>query len=166
MSAPIDVVFAVWILWSLLFSLGLCSAAARPIPHPEPLPIGPTAIVQVIRQRCPALNCAFVSLSLFAFLLVGCATRRDYPGPVHGLTFNGTVQSIDLKEHRLAVAPLKPGEPVVFLWEDSTRFWKNGDPIRPESLEPTWPVRVHYHTTSGQATAHHVYVDLTYPVLH
>ncbi len=130
MSATIDVVFAVWILWALLFGLRLCSAAARPIPYPEPLPIGPTAIVQVMRQRCPSVNCALVSLSLFAFLLVGCATRRDYPDPVHGLTFNGTIQSIDLKEHRLAVAPLKPGEPVVFLWEDSTRFWKNGDPIR------------------------------------
>ena len=85
---------------------------------------------------------------------------------MHGLTFNGTVQSIDHQNHRLSLAPLKPGEPVVFLWGDSTKFWKHGEPIRPKSLEPTWPVPVHYHTSSGQLTAHHVYVQPPYPVLH
>ncbi len=166
MSATIDVVFAVWILWALLFSLGLCSAAARPIPHLEPLPIGPTAIVQVIRQGCPSVSCALASLSLFAFLLVGCATRRDYPGPIHGLTFNGTVQSIDLQNHRLSVTPLKPREPTVFVWEESTKFWKNGVPIRPEDLEPGTYVRVHYHESAGQMISHHVYVQVPYAPLH
>jgi hypothetical protein len=108
-----------------------------------------------------------VCLSLWTLLLVGCATERQYPGPVHGLTFNGTVQSIDLQNHRLTISPLKPGEPIVaFLWESSTKFWKDGIPIRPESLEPTWPVRVHYHTSSGQEVVHHVYVQTAYPVVH
>ena len=107
-----------------------------------------------------------VCLGLASLLVAGCATQRDYPGAVHGLTFNGTVQSIDIQNRRLTVAPLKPGEPLVFLWTGSTKFWKVGDPIRPESLEPTWPVRVHYHTASGQLIAHHVYVQLAYPAVH
>lgn len=102
----------------------------------------------------------------FAVLLAGCATSRSYPGPVHGQTFNGTIQSIDLNEHLLTVAPLKVGEPTVFRWYDNTKFWKKGVPIKADVLEPTWPVRVHYHTASGQAAAHHVYVDLTYPIVH
>ena len=109
---------------------------------------------------------SFGCLSLFMALLMGCVTSRNYPGPLHGLTFNGTVQSIDHKDHRLTVAPLKPGEPVVFLWKDSTKFWKNGAPIRPESLEATWPVRIHFHATSGQLITHHVYVQAAYPVVH
>ena len=116
------------------------------------------------KQTFPLIT--IICLLMFAVLLAGCATSRDYPGPVHGQTFNGTIKSIDLKEHRLTVAPLKPGEPTVFLWENSTKFLKKGVPIKPDVLEPTWPVRIHYHTESGQATAHHVYVELTYPVVH
>ena len=107
-----------------------------------------------------------ICLLLFAVMLASCATSRDYAGPVHGQTFNGTIKSIDLKEHRLTAVPFKTGEPVVFLWDDSTKFWKKGVPIKADVLEPTWPVRVHYHTASGQATAHHVYMELTYPVVH
>lgn len=109
---------------------------------------------------------SIVCLLLFAVLLAGCASSRSYPGPVHGLTFNGTIKSVDLKEQRLSVAPLKPGESVTFVWDDSTKFWKKGVPIKAETLEPTWPVRIHYHTESSQPTAHHVYVELTYPVVH
>ena len=107
-----------------------------------------------------------VWLLLVGLLWAGCAVSRPYPGPVHGLMFNGTVQCLDRQNHSLTLAPLKPGEAVVFLWEESTKFWKNGVPIRPESLEPNWPVRVHYHTSSGQRTAHHVYVQNAYPVVH
>ncbi len=107
-----------------------------------------------------------VCLGLASQLVAGCATQRDYPGAIHGLTFNGTVQSIDIQNRRLTVAPLKPGEPLVFHWTGGTKFWKAGEPIRPESLEMTWPVRVHYHASSDQYTAHHVYVDLTYPIVH
>lgn len=109
---------------------------------------------------------SMVYLMLFTVLFAGCATSREHPGPVHGQTFNGTVKSIDLKEHHLTVTPLKTGEPTVFVWGDSAKFWKKGVPIKPDVLEPTWPVRVHYHTVSGQPTAHHVYVELTYPIVH
>ena len=121
------------------------------------------------RKRTLTRICAsvtLVSLLLFTVLWTGCTTAKDYPGPIHGLAFNGTIKSIDLTEHRLTVAPLKAGEPTVFRWNDSTKFWKKGVPIKAESLEPAWPVRVHYHTASGQATAHHVYVELSYPVVH
>lgn len=117
-------------------------------------------------QLAPLGILSFACLLVASLLWAGCATSRNYPGPVHGLTFNGAVQSIDLKDHRLTVAPLKPGEPTVFVWETSTKFWKNGVPIRPESLEPTWPVRVHYHEHSGQLITHHVYVQAAYPVVH
>ena len=118
-------------------------------------------------QIAPLGIISLACLFLAGLLWAGCAASRTYPGPVHGLTFNGTVKSIDLQGHRLTVAPLKPGEPTVFVWESTTKFWKNGVPIRPESLEPNWPVRVHYHhATSGQMMPHHVYVQAAYPVVH
>lgn len=117
-----------------------------------------------VSRIAPGLS--IICLLLLAALLAGCATSRNYPGPVHGPTFNGSITAIDLKEHRLTVAPLKPGEPVVFDWNASTRFWKNGVPIRPESLDATWPVRIHYHASSGQLVTHHVYVQAAYPVVH
>lgn len=117
--------------------------------------------------RSRIANCVFgLSLSLIVLILTGCKTSRDYPGPVHGLTFNGAIKSIDLQNHRLTVTPLKPGEAFVFVWESTTKFWQKGVPIRPDQLELTWPVRVHYHTVSGARTAHHVYVELSYPVVH
>ncbi|MBI3427909.1 MAG: hypothetical protein HY011_33720 [Acidobacteria bacterium] len=118
----------------------------------------------------------FVGLILaFAGLLwSGCASHRAYPGPIHGLSFNGTVQSIDLTNQSLTLLPLKPGEPVVFAWDRSTKFWKNGIPIRPDEVEPGKSVRVHFHPASGtqahfaasQYIAHHVYVSVPYAPLH
>ena len=107
-----------------------------------------------------------VGLALLSLLLASCADSRSYPGAVHGLTFNGTIRSVDLQNHHLTLMPLKPGEPVVFLWERSTKFWQGGVPIDPESLERTWLVRVHYHISSGQHVAHHVYVQTPYPIVH
>jgi hypothetical protein len=104
--------------------------------------------------------------ALAAVFLMGCSTSRNYPGPVHGLTFDGTVQSNDIQKHRLTVVPLKSGEPVVFLWDNSTKFWKTGIRIDPESIERSWPVRIHYHETDGQLVAHHVYVQTSYPAVH
>ncbi len=115
---------------------------------------------------CITFCIGFLGLSLLLAGLAGCATSRDYPGPVHGLTFNGTIKAIDLQNHRLTVTPLKPGEPFVFTWSNTTKFWQKGVPMRPDQLELTWPVRVHYHSVSGAHTAHHVYVELSYPVVH
>ena len=115
---------------------------------------------QIVPLDVSSLACLF----LVSLLWAGCAASRSYPGAVHGLTFNGTIKSVE--EHRLTVALLKPGEPTVFVWEGTTKFWKNGVPIRPESIESTWPVRIHYHTSSGQLVAHHVYVQAAYPVVH
>jgi hypothetical protein len=61
MSVTTQVVFGVWIVCATLLCLGLCYSAARPIPHPEPSPIGPTAIGQPNRQRCPSVICALAS---------------------------------------------------------------------------------------------------------
>ena len=111
-----------------------------------------------------AASAAF--LLLVGLLWTGCAASRSYPGPVHGLTFDGTVQSIDRQNHRLTLAPLKPSELAVFVWETITKFWQNEIPIRPESVEPGRTVRVHYHETAGQLVAHHVYVQAPYAPVH
>ena len=107
-----------------------------------------------------------VGLVLLSLLLASCADSRAYPGPVHGLTFNGTIHSIDLQNHRLTLMPLKPGDPVLFLWERNTKFWQGSVPIEPESLERNWLVRVHYHISSGESVAHHVFVQTPYPAVH
>lgn len=117
-------------------------------------------------QIVPLGIVSLICLLVASWLWAGCTTLRTYPGPVHGLTFNGTIESINLKDHRLTVAPLKLGEPTVFVWESSTKFWKSAVPIRSEPLEPTWTVRVHYHEDSGQLVTHHVYVQTAYPVIH
>jgi hypothetical protein len=101
------------------------------------------------------------SFLLVSLIWAGCAAQ-SYPGPVHGLTVDGSVQSIDLQSHRLILVPLKPSQPVVFGYEDTTKFWRNGIPIRPDEVEPGRSVRVHYHTVSGQQVAHHVYVQVPY----
>lgn len=37
MSAILGITLAVWILWAVIFCLGLCAATARPIPKPASL---------------------------------------------------------------------------------------------------------------------------------
>lgn len=114
------------------------------------------------------------ALLMAGLLWSGCASHRAYPGPIHGLSFDGTVQSIDLTNQSLTLLPLKPGEPVVFAWDRSTKFWKNGIPIRPQEVEPGRFVKVHFHPASdvqahfaaSQYIAHHVYLTVPYAPLH
>ena len=117
-----------------------------------------------IRQKSATLK-AFCALGLASLLWAGCATR-SYPGPVHGLTFDGTAQSIDLQRHHLLMIPLKPSQPVVFTYEDTTKFWKNGTPIHAAEVEAGRSVRVHYHMMSGQPVADHVYIEVLYAPQH
>lgn len=117
-----------------------------------------------IRQKAAIVK-ALCTLSLVSLLWAGCATR-SYPGPVHGLTFDGTVQSIDLQRHLLLMVPLKPSKPAVFAYEESTKFWKNGTPIHADEVETGRSVRVHYHMMSGQPVANHVYIEVPYAPQH
>ncbi len=107
------------------------------------------------------ISTALGLLLIVAALAAGCASR-NYPGPVHGLTFDGTLQSIDPQKHQLVLVPLRPGEPVVFTYDSTTRFWKNEIPIRAEEMEAGRSVRVHYHRASGRLVAHHVYIQIPY----
>jgi len=101
-----------------------------------------------------------------AILIAGCASR-NYPGSLHGPSFDGTVQSVDLSKHQLTVAPLKSGPLVIFAYDATTKFWKNGVPIHPDEVEPGKPVRVHYHTgIPGNPVAHHIYVQVPYAPQH
>ncbi len=121
-----------------------------------------------------SLLVAGLCLVMSGLLWSGCASHRNYSGPVHGLSFNGTIQTVDLMNHSLTLQPLKPGGPVVFAWDRSTKFWKNGIPIHPEDIETGKSVRVHYHLASatqihfatGQYVAHHVYVTVPYAPVH
>jgi hypothetical protein len=103
---------------------------------------------------------SILCLVLFPALLMGCNT--SYPGAIHGLSFDGTVQSIDLQGRQLTVAPLKPSAPVVFAWESTTKFWKNDVPIHADAVETGRNVRIHYHEEAGRLVAHHVYVRAPY----
>jgi len=116
---------------------------------------------------------ASLAVVLASLLLAGCATR-SYPGPIHGLTFDGTVQSIGLTNQSLTLSPPKPAQSVVFAWTRNTKFWKNGIPMRPEEVEPGVSVRVHFHLATAsemhfaasQYVAHHVYVQVPYAPQH
>lgn len=115
-----------------------------------------------------------IGVLLIFFFATGCATQHAYPGPIHGLSFDGIVQSLNLTNQSLTVSPLKPAKPVVFAWDRNTKFWRNGIPIRPEEVEPGVSVRVHFHMASAtqvhfaasQYMAHHVYVQVPYAPLH
>ena len=109
---------------------------------------------------------SFGCLLLVSVLMAGCAASRNYPGPVHGLTFNGTVQSVDLLNKHLTLTPLKPSPPMVFTWEKTTKFYKNGVSIRPEFVELGKSIRIHYHESSGKLVAHHVYLQVPYAPPH
>lgn len=78
-------------------------------------------MIAQITQKA-ATGKALCALGLASVLWAGCAAR-SYPGPVHGLTFDGTVQSIDLTNLSLMLAPLKPVEPVVFAWNRTTNHF-------------------------------------------
>ena len=119
-------------------------------------------------------KCLWAAMGSALIFAAGCTTQHSYPGPTHGLTFNGTVQSLDLKNQSLTLLPLKPGEPVVFAWNRNTKFWKNGIPIRPEEVEPGRSVRLHFHPATGteihfaasECVAHRVYVEAPYAPLY
>jgi hypothetical protein len=111
--------------------------------------------------RKTPIRTVLTGLVLAALLWAGC-TARNYPGPVHGLTFDGTVQAIDIQSHRLILLPRKPSEPVSFAWDRTTKFWKNGVPIHPDEVERGASVRLHYHMVSGGPVAHHVYIQVPY----
>ena len=119
-----------------------------------------------LRHIVPVGISGLIGLLVTGLFWAGCAASRSYSGPVHGLTFNGTVQSIDLQHHGLTVVPLRQSEPRVFLWESSTKFWKNGVPVRPDSVETGQSTRVHYHVTPSGPVAHHVYLQVPYAPLH
>ena len=159
-------ILAIWMLFSGIFVWAICGAAASPVPQPATANVEARKLTNArIRHSLPAIS-SLACVLLAGLLWSGCAASRSYPGPVHGLTFNGTVQSIDLQNHRLSVTPLTPGEPTVFVLEASTKFWKNDVPIRPESVELGRTVRVHYHESAWQVVAHHVYVQVPYAPLH
>jgi hypothetical protein len=107
----------------------------------------------------------FASFLLVGLLWAGCAIR-SYPGPVHGIIFDGTAQAIDVQSRRLIMVPLQPSQPVAFGYEDTTKFWKNGIPIHPDEVEPGRSLRVHYRMKSGQPVAYHVYVQVPYAPEH
>ena len=155
MTIPLFIVL--WIMWSVASCLGLCSAAVQPIPY---------SLVSGQKKKKILLGAGTLSCLLLASILViGCASR-NYPGPVHSLILDGTVQSVDLQTHHLSLTPLKPGQPVTLAYDTTTKFWQNGIPIHPEDVILGKSVRVHYHSVSGQSIAYHLYVQVPYVPQH
>jgi len=95
----------------------------------------------------------------------GCAGPRTSSDPAHGPTFNGTVQSIDLADRRLTVAPLKVSPAVVFLWNHDSKFWVNGVRIEPRQLQAGDVVRIHYFPDAEPKTVQHLYLQ-THRTIH
>lgn len=156
-------ILTIWMLLAAVFVLGLCGAAACPVPQPATAKVeGRNFTCSRIRHSLvPALS-GLACLLLVSLLWAGCNTSRSYPGAIHGLSFDGTIQSIDLKSKQLTVAPLKQAAPVVFVWKSTTKFWKNDLPIHADAVEVGRTVRIHYHEESGRLVAHHVYVRAPY----
>lgn len=104
---------------------------------------------------------AVSATSAFAivFFAAGCSTGSWKSA--HGPAFNGIIQAVDVTGHLLTVAPLKPGSaPIVFQWDDRSRFWANGGlPIEPRLLEARDSVRIHYQANSMRWTVQHLYLE-------
>lgn len=96
-------------------------------------------------------------LTVGAILAQGCA-RGAWRNP-HGPTFNGTIQSADLVAHRLTIAPLKSGKPVVFVWDEQSRFWANGLRVDPSFLQAGEVVRIHYWVSEDRWAVQHLYLQ-------
>ena len=105
-------------------------------------------------------------LGLLGFVLMcaaGCA-GKGWTNP-HEPAFDGSVESVDLRERRLTLAPLKAGASVVFAWDGNSRFWANGLRIDPTFLQARDIVRVHYWDSTGQQTIQHLYLQ-THRIVH
>jgi hypothetical protein len=98
-----------------------------------------------------------IGLIALTVFLQGCASG-PFKNP-HGPAFNGIIQSVNLDARRLTVAPLKPDEPVIFGWDERSKFWANGLRIDPTFLEARDLVRIHYLTNSGPWTVQHLYLE-------
>ncbi len=111
------------------------------------------------------LTATAISALVILFLTAGCSTGSR--GASHGPTFNGAIQTVDNASHLLTIAPLNLSSvPVVFKWDDRSRFWANGGlPIEPRLLEPRDIVRIHYQPDSTPWTVQHLYLE-THRTIH
>ena len=78
------------------------------------------------------------------------ATPSGWALPPRQHSASGVIASIDHKTHTLTLAPSKGAEPLVFVWNDSTRFKQRGSRICIGALEPGHAVRISYRREIGQ----------------
>ena len=108
----------------------------------------------------------FVAIGIAVLLLAGgCAATHNASNPVHGPTFNGTVQGVDIATYRLTIAPLKESPPVIFLWNQDSKFWATGLRIEPRQLQTGDLVRIHFIPDSEPKTVQHLYLQ-THRTIH
>lgn len=105
------------------------------------------------------------SALVIVFFATGCSTGSWKAS--HGPTFNGIIQTVDVASHLLTVTPLKSGSaPMVFQWDDRSRFWANGGlPIEPRLLEARDSVRIHYQPDTTPWIVQHLYLE-THRTIH
>jgi hypothetical protein len=53
----IGFILVVWIVWAALFCLGLCSAAARPMPKPDAIETAETQTIHLLRYSNATATC-------------------------------------------------------------------------------------------------------------
>lgn len=100
------------------------------------------------------LAIVFGGLVLAAILALGY-TRRNYHNPVHrGLIADGIIQFVD--DERCVLAPINPGQPVLFFYNSMTKFRQSGLPAKPDNLEAGKSVRVHYHLENNRLVAEQI----------
>jgi hypothetical protein len=147
----------------------MLTPAFHPVALPPPEARAARQFTYCVNRRTTIL---LLAGSLFSILPSGCASHQTYSGPVHGLRLDGTVQSLDLANRTLTLAPFKPGAPMALAWDANTKFWKNGVPAHAEELEAGASIRIHYHTVPAthcapeKVVAHHVYIDVPYAPEH
>ena len=84
----------------------------------------------------------------FALLFTTVSSSWALPPTQHG--FRGVVESIDRSTHTLTVAPMKGGQPLVFVWNDSTRFRQGWGRLCSGALQEGAPVKIYYRREIGQ----------------
>src|SRR4030095_7590723 len=83
-----------------------------------------------------------------ALLLASAYESRALPPRQHAVS--GVIKAIDYDAHTITLTPSKGDKPLVFAWQDHTRFSQGWSRICLGALEPGKPVKVHYRREVGQ----------------
>jgi hypothetical protein len=87
---------------------------------------------------------------LLGFALLFTTVSSSWAMPPRQHSLRGIVESIDQSTHTMTVAPMKGGQPLVFVWKDSTRFRQCWSRLCSGALQNGSPVKIYYRREIGQ----------------